>query len=119
MSTLPQAIWPRDLGDDKFQDVRLVGHAQTDALASEVLPGAIGTLFQTPSSGDRCVPRAACGKKSRRQAVAIALIQEAESAAATLILMGVSIRPSEAMLLGETANRLLEESESSLLFVAS
>jgi nucleotide-binding universal stress UspA family protein len=47
------------------------------------------------------------------------IVQEAESAAATLIVMGVPLRPSEAMLFGETANRLLEESESSLLFVAS
>ena len=47
------------------------------------------------------------------------IVQEAESAAATLVVLGVSLRPSEAMLFGETANRLLEESESSLLFVAS
>jgi nucleotide-binding universal stress UspA family protein len=59
--------------------------------------------FRSRSSGDRSE----------------AIIHEAESAAATLIVMGVSLRPSEAMLFGETANRLLEESASSLLFVAS
>jgi nucleotide-binding universal stress UspA family protein len=37
----------------------------------------------------------------------------------TLIVLGVSVHPSEALLFGDTANHLLEESALSLLFVAS
>jgi nucleotide-binding universal stress UspA family protein len=48
-----------------------------------------------------------------------AILSEGERARATLIVFGASIRPSEALLFGETANELLEESGRSLLFVAS
>ncbi|MBV9290737.1 MAG: universal stress protein, partial [Hyphomicrobiales bacterium] len=47
------------------------------------------------------------------------ILSEAELAQATLIVFGASVRPSEALLFGETANELLEESPRSLLFVAS
>jgi nucleotide-binding universal stress UspA family protein len=48
-----------------------------------------------------------------------AILAEAEKEGATLIVLGASVRPSEALLFGETANHLLEESRTSLLFVAS
>ncbi len=48
-----------------------------------------------------------------------AILRQAERQGATLIVFGVSVRPSEALLFGETANHLLEESRRSLLFVAS
>jgi Kef-type K+ transport system membrane component KefB/nucleotide-binding universal stress UspA family protein len=48
-----------------------------------------------------------------------AILREAESEGASLIVLGVTLRPSEAVLFGETANRLLEASSRSLLFVAS
>ena len=48
-----------------------------------------------------------------------ALLSAAESDGATLIVLGVSIRPSDGLLFGETANQLLETSPCSLLFVAT
>jgi nucleotide-binding universal stress UspA family protein len=48
-----------------------------------------------------------------------AILEEADAADASLIVLGVAIRPSEAVLFGETANHLLETSPRSLLFVAS
>jgi nucleotide-binding universal stress UspA family protein len=48
-----------------------------------------------------------------------AILSEAARQDATLIILGVSIRPSDAMLFGETANQLLEASPCSLLLVAS
>ena len=48
-----------------------------------------------------------------------AILEEAGEQRATLIVLGVAMRPSEALLFGETANRLLETSSRSLLFVAS
>ncbi len=48
-----------------------------------------------------------------------AILSEAEREGATLIVLGVTIRPSDAMLFGETANQLLETSPCSLLLVAS
>jgi nucleotide-binding universal stress UspA family protein len=48
-----------------------------------------------------------------------AILREAERAHSTLIVLGVSVRSSEALLFGETANQLLEKSRRSLLFVAS
>ena len=48
-----------------------------------------------------------------------AILSEAARAGATLIVLGVTIRPSDAMLFGETCNHLLEASPRSLLFVAS
>jgi Kef-type K+ transport system membrane component KefB/nucleotide-binding universal stress UspA family protein len=50
---------------------------------------------------------------------AAAILEEAESARDTLIVVGVSIRPSAALLFGNTADQLLETSRRSLLFVAS
>jgi Kef-type K+ transport system membrane component KefB/nucleotide-binding universal stress UspA family protein len=47
------------------------------------------------------------------------ILKEADAADASLIVLGVAIRPSEALLFGETANHLLETSPRSLLFVAS
>jgi nucleotide-binding universal stress UspA family protein len=52
-------------------------------------------------------------------AAAAAILDEAESGRDTLIVVGVSIRPSEALLFGNTADHLLEASRRSLLFVAS
>ena len=49
----------------------------------------------------------------------LAILDEAESGRDTLIVVGVSIRPSEALLFGNTADQLLEASRRSLLFVAS
>jgi Kef-type K+ transport system membrane component KefB/nucleotide-binding universal stress UspA family protein len=48
-----------------------------------------------------------------------AILDEADSAGDTLIVVGVSMRPSEALLFGNTADQLLETSQRSLLFVAS
>jgi Kef-type K+ transport system membrane component KefB/nucleotide-binding universal stress UspA family protein len=48
-----------------------------------------------------------------------AILDEADSARDTLIVVGVSIRPSEALLFGNTADQLLETSRCSLIFVAS
>jgi nucleotide-binding universal stress UspA family protein len=48
-----------------------------------------------------------------------AILDEADSARDTLIVVGVSVRPSEALLFGNTADQLLETSQHSLLFVAS
>ncbi len=48
-----------------------------------------------------------------------AILKQAEKERATLIVLGVSIRPSEALLFGDTANHRLDESPRSLLFVAS
>jgi Kef-type K+ transport system membrane component KefB/nucleotide-binding universal stress UspA family protein len=48
-----------------------------------------------------------------------AILRQADRDRATLIVLGVSIRPSEAMLFGETANQLLATSPKSLLFVVS
>ncbi|HLW91919.1 MAG TPA: cation:proton antiporter [Roseiarcus sp.] len=49
---------------------------------------------------------------------AAAILEEAERASDTLIVIGVATRPSEALLFGNTANQLLEKSHQSLLFVA-
>lgn len=48
-----------------------------------------------------------------------AILEEASKARDTLIVLGVAVRPSEALLFGNTADRLLESSGHSLLFVAS
>jgi nucleotide-binding universal stress UspA family protein len=48
-----------------------------------------------------------------------AILKEADAVDASLIVLGVAMRPSEALLFGETANRLLETSLRSLMFVAS
>jgi Kef-type K+ transport system membrane component KefB/nucleotide-binding universal stress UspA family protein len=48
-----------------------------------------------------------------------AILEEAGRQGATLIVLGTTSRPSEALLFGDAANRLLEESRRSLLFVAS
>ena len=48
-----------------------------------------------------------------------AILEEADAANSSLIVLGVAARPSEALLFRETANRLLETSSRSLLFVAS
>jgi Kef-type K+ transport system membrane component KefB/nucleotide-binding universal stress UspA family protein len=50
---------------------------------------------------------------------ATAILNEAERGRDTLIVMGVSTRPSDALLFGSTADQLLETSRRSLLFVAS
>ena len=48
-----------------------------------------------------------------------AILKEADAADASLIVLGVAMRPTEALLFGVTANRLLETSLRSLMFVAS
>ncbi|SDR63475.1 transporter, CPA2 family [Rhizobiales bacterium GAS113] len=48
-----------------------------------------------------------------------AIQNEADRASATLIILGVTTRPSEALLFGNTASELLMASQISLLFVAS
>ena len=48
-----------------------------------------------------------------------AILQEAERLGATMIVLGVDRRSSDALLFGETADHLLERSARSLLFVAS
>ncbi len=48
-----------------------------------------------------------------------AILEEAEQQGATLIVYGTTSRSSEALLFGNAANRLLEESPRSLVFVAS
>ncbi len=50
---------------------------------------------------------------------ASAILSEAERAVDTLIVLGVTTRPSDALLFGATADQLLEMSRCSLLFVAS
>ena len=49
----------------------------------------------------------------------VAILDEAHRASDTLIVLGVAARPSDALLFGSTADQLLENSRSSLLFVAS
>ena len=48
-----------------------------------------------------------------------AILSEAEHARDTLIVLGVTTRPSDALLFGVTADQLLEMSGCSLLFIAS
>jgi nucleotide-binding universal stress UspA family protein len=48
-----------------------------------------------------------------------AILKEADAVDASLIVLGVAMRSSEALLFGETADHLLETSPRSLLFVAS
>jgi nucleotide-binding universal stress UspA family protein len=48
-----------------------------------------------------------------------AILQEADRLGATVIVLGVDRRPSDALLFGETADYLLERSARSLFFVAS
>jgi Kef-type K+ transport system membrane component KefB/nucleotide-binding universal stress UspA family protein len=50
---------------------------------------------------------------------ATAILNEAERGRDTLIVLGVSTRPSDALLFGSMADQLLEASRRSLLFVAS
>jgi len=47
------------------------------------------------------------------------ILDEAKRDGANLIVFGTAIRPSEALLFGDTANSLLENSGRSLVFVAS
>ena len=48
-----------------------------------------------------------------------AILRQVRRALHTLIVMGVSERPSEAMLFGSTANAILEGSEQSVIFLAA
>jgi len=48
-----------------------------------------------------------------------AILEEAKTTSASLIVVGVAMRNSDALLFGETANRLLESSSRPLLFAAS
>jgi nucleotide-binding universal stress UspA family protein len=50
---------------------------------------------------------------------AIAILDEANRAGDTLIVLGVAARPSEALFFGDVADQLQESSRRSLLFVAS
>jgi nucleotide-binding universal stress UspA family protein len=58
-------------------------------------------------------------KSRRSDDWAAAILEEAKAASASLIVVGVAMRTSDALLFGETANRLLESSSRSLLFAAS
>ncbi|HZZ24158.1 MAG TPA: universal stress protein [Roseiarcus sp.] len=49
----------------------------------------------------------------------VAILNEADRADDTLIVLGVAARASDALLFGSTADQLLETSRSSLLFVSS
>jgi nucleotide-binding universal stress UspA family protein len=49
----------------------------------------------------------------------VAILNEADRAHDTLIILGVVARTSDALLFGSTADQLLETSRSSLLFVSS
>jgi nucleotide-binding universal stress UspA family protein len=49
----------------------------------------------------------------------VAILNEAERARDTLIVLGVAARTSDTLLFGSTADQLLETSRSSLLFVSS
>ena len=50
---------------------------------------------------------------------AVAILEEADGASDTLIVIGVATRPSEALLFGNTADQLLENGRHSLLIVNS
>ena len=63
--------------------------------------------------------QAARVKSKRSHDWPAAILEEADAANASLIVLGVAVRPSEALLFGETAKRLLETSSRSLLFAAS
>jgi Kef-type K+ transport system membrane component KefB/nucleotide-binding universal stress UspA family protein len=51
--------------------------------------------------------------------IATAILAEADAARDTLIVLGAATRSSDALLLGNTADQLLEKSRQSLLFVAT
>jgi nucleotide-binding universal stress UspA family protein len=50
---------------------------------------------------------------------AVAILEEADGASDTLIVIGVATRPSEALLFGNTADQSLENGRHSLLIVNS
>jgi nucleotide-binding universal stress UspA family protein len=58
-------------------------------------------------------------KIKRSDSPSVAILEEADRAHDTLIVLGVATRPSEALPFGNTADQLLETSRCSLLFVVS
>ena len=91
------------------------GSRRRRALASRHEEAALREIAEIADGRDQKVRILSRGAKSWRDAI----LKQAETERATLIVLGVSIQPSEALLFGETANHLLEESPRSLLFVAS
>ena len=85
------------------------------ALAGRHEEAALKEIAEIAAQRDQPVRLRSSSARDRSRAI----LHEAEKAHATLIVMGVALRPSEALLFGETANHLLEESRSSLLFVAT
>jgi Kef-type K+ transport system membrane component KefB/nucleotide-binding universal stress UspA family protein len=95
------------------------GSARADfrrrSLAKRHEQAALRELAEIAKRRDQPVRLRSRSAKDWREAI----LAEAEKELATLIVLGASVRPSEALLFGETANHLLEESRVSLLFVAS
>jgi nucleotide-binding universal stress UspA family protein len=83
------------------------------ALASRHKKAALKEIAEIAERRDHTVRFRSSASKNRRDAILGAALRER----ATLIVLGVSVHPSEALLFGQTANRLLEESARSLLFV--
>lgn len=89
--------------------------SRRDLLASRHEEAALREIVEIAERRDQTVRIRSRRSRSWQDAILI----EAERERATLIVLGVSVRPSEALLFGETANHLLEESPRSLLLVAS
>jgi nucleotide-binding universal stress UspA family protein len=85
------------------------------ALASRHKKAALKEIAEIVERRDHTVRFRSSTSKNRHDAI----LGAASGEGLTLIVLGVSIHPSEALLFGETANRLLKESPRSLLFVAS
>ena len=85
------------------------------ALAGRNEEAALKEIAEIAAQRDQPVRLRSSSARDRNRAI----LHEADKVHATLIVMGVALRPSEALLFGETANHLLEEGRSSLLFVAA
>jgi Kef-type K+ transport system membrane component KefB/nucleotide-binding universal stress UspA family protein len=91
------------------------GSERRRSLASRHKEAALREIADIADRRDQRVRILSRAATNRRDAI----LKQAEREQATLIVLGVSMGPSEALLFGETANHLLEESPRSLLFVAS
>ena len=91
------------------------GDSRRLALASRHKKAALKEIAEIAERRDQTVRLRSSTSTRWRDAIRGAALRER----ATLIVLGVSVHPSEALLFGETANHLLEESPLSLLFVAS
>ena len=85
------------------------------ALASRHKRAALKEIAEIAERRDQTVRIRSSSSRNWRDAI----LGEAQRERVTLIVFGVSVHPSEALLFGEIANHLLEESPRSLLFVAS